>query len=103
MTTNLSRTILNAAWVTANAEALRECLPEDWRPLRELNAFVIGERLRLLGIGWQGERELSGVLAALEYVGIMHIAIGRVPFDDKDVDIVKRGALDLGKLVERQR
>jgi hypothetical protein len=101
--TNLKSTVLDSAWVQRNAEALRECLPEDWRPLREVNAIVLGEKLRRVGIEWQGERELAGVLAALEYVGIMHIAIGRVPFSDVDIDIVKRGALDLGKLVERQR
>jgi hypothetical protein len=101
MTTNAARTIFDPVWVTMNAERLRECFPEHWTPLRDLNAIAVGERLRSAGITFTGERELVGILATLQYVGIMHIAIGRAPFDGRDIDIVRRGALDVGKLGTR--
>jgi hypothetical protein len=94
----LAATILNRGWLARNEAALRELFPEDWRPLYDFNAVAVGERLRALGVDWQGERELTGVLATLEYIGVMQIALGQVPFSDKDIQIVRRGALDFAKL-----
>jgi hypothetical protein len=101
--TKLSATILNAAWVEANAERLGACFPEPWTPMRDLNAAVIGERLRRVGVHWHGGRELAGVLMTLQYIGIMEVAIGRVPFDVSDIDIVRRGALRMDKLRDRKQ
>jgi hypothetical protein len=84
-------------WLIANAERLQQAFPEQWTALDGVNAIAVGTKLRDVGVDWRGDDELTFVMALMQRIGIMRLGVGSAPYARDDlVQVVKRGALELG-------
>jgi hypothetical protein len=71
MSTLLKSTLGNYDWLTKNEAALKRVLPETWTHIENLNGLQMGFNLKLIGVDWRNEEELSQVMIFLEKVGLM--------------------------------
>lgn len=69
---NLETTIFDLAWYEKNENVIRDILPEEWTHASELNLVRIGYLLKLRGVDWTTNEELSEILAFLTTIRLIH-------------------------------
>lgn len=68
---NLKETLGNEKWLRKNEDSLKKLLLETWTHMHNLNGLKIGFGLKLIGVDWRSDDELSKIMLWLEKVGIM--------------------------------
>lgn len=68
---NLVSTLGNEDWMEANADALQRLLPATWTHMANLSLLRIGFELKVLGVDWRTEAELTNIMVFFERSGLM--------------------------------
>lgn len=62
---------MNTTIDAVNLSVVRNVLPETWTNVANLNWLQIGFHLKLAGIDWRSDRDLTNAMAALERAGVV--------------------------------
>lgn len=58
-------------WLKENETGIKNLLPETWTHVQNVSVLKIGFGLKLLGVNWQTEDELSKILVYLTHLGMI--------------------------------
>ena len=58
-------------WLKENETDIKNLLPETWTHVQNISVLKIGFGLKLLGVNWQTEDELSKILVYLIRLGMI--------------------------------
>lgn len=67
---SIPATLGNEMWVRSHANQIKAIFPENWTLIQDLDVPYVGLQLRLLGIHWRNQDELTRCFFFFERVGI---------------------------------
>lgn len=68
---NTIQTLGNKHWLMHHEQAIKDMFPTEWTHCMQINHFMIGAKLQVLGLDWKSETELIMTITALAADGFV--------------------------------
>lgn len=70
-TVGLAMTLASEPWMAAHYWQVLDAIPQQWTDLDPRSMLMLGHKLELIGVKWDGDDELVRICVYLERIGML--------------------------------